>query len=97
MLGAYRSRLDEEPLLVVPRMDDVDHHQRELAGAGALLGGHVVRFSWLFEEIARRGGYSARRASRLQIELIAGQAVRHARLEVMAASAARPGFARPTR
>ncbi|MFL5841594.1 MAG: PD-(D/E)XK nuclease family protein, partial [Thermoleophilaceae bacterium] len=94
MLGAFRSRLDDEPLLVVPRMDDVDHHQRELAGDGALLGGHVVRFSWLFEEIAQRCGYSARRASRLQVELIAAQAVRHAHLDVMAASAARPGFAR---
>ena len=94
MLGAFRSRLEDEPLLVVPRMDDVDHHQRELAGDGAMLGGHVVRFSWLFEEIAGRRGYSARRASRLQVELIAEQAVRHARLEVMAASAARPGFAR---
>ena len=94
MLGGFRARLDEEPLLVVPRMDDIDHHQRELAGAGALLGGHVVRFSWLFEEIANRCGYSARRASRLQVELIAGQAVRRAGLEALAASAARPGFAR---
>jgi ATP-dependent helicase/DNAse subunit B len=75
-------------------MDDVDHHQRELAADGAMLGGHVVRFSWLFDEIARRAGYSARRASRLQVELVAAQAVKRARLDVMAASAARPGFAR---
>lgn len=94
MLGSFRSRLADEPLLVVPRMDDVDHHQRALAGDGALMGGHVVRFSWLFEEIARRAGYSARRASRLQAELVAAQAVRKADLKVMAASAARPGFAR---
>jgi ATP-dependent helicase/DNAse subunit B len=94
VLGSFRSRLDDEPLLVVPRMDDVDHHQREIAGAGALMGGHVVRFSWLFEEIARRVGYSERRASRLQTELVAAEAVRHAGLNVMSASAARPGFAR---
>jgi ATP-dependent helicase/DNAse subunit B len=94
VLGGFRGRLDEEPLLVVPRMDDIDHHQRDLAGDGALLGGHVVRFSWLFEEIARRCGYAARRASRLQVELIAEQAVRRAGLEALAASAARPGFAR---
>src|SRR5438876_12009006 len=68
VLGAFRARLDEEPLLVVPRMDDVDHHQRELAGDGVLLGGHVVRFRWLFEEIARRAGYTARRGSALQVE-----------------------------
>ena len=78
MLAEYRARLDEEPLLVVPRMDDIDHHQRDLAGTGALMGGAVVRFSWLFEEIASRCGYSARRASRLQTELIAGQAIRRA-------------------
>lgn len=94
MLGSFRSRLAEEPLLVVPRMDDVDHHQRELAGDGALMGGRVVRFSWLFEEIARRTGYSARRATRLQAELVAAEAIRRAELTVMAASAARPGFAR---
>ena len=94
MLGAFRARLDEEPLLVVPRMDDVDHHQRALAADGVLMGGHVVRFAWLFEEIARRCGYSARRASRLQVELVAAQAVRRARLGATAASAARPGFAR---
>ena len=105
MLGSFRSRLADEPLLVVPRMDDVDHHQRALqgdafgspfagAGDGALMGGHVVRFSWLFEEIARRTGYSARRASRLQAELVASEAVRRADLKVMAASATRPGFAR---
>ncbi|HYZ30153.1 MAG TPA: hypothetical protein VE570_13915, partial [Thermoleophilaceae bacterium] len=67
VLGAFRARLDEEPLVVVPRADDVDHHQRGLAGDGALIGGHVVRFAWLFEEIAGRCGYSARRGSRLQI------------------------------
>src|SRR4051794_7761387 len=75
-------------------MDDIDHHQRELAGDGALLGGHVVRFAWVFEEIAKRCGYAARRATRLQVELIADQAVRRARLELLAASAERPGFAR---
>jgi ATP-dependent helicase/DNAse subunit B len=75
-------------------MDDIDHHQRELAGDGALLGGHVARFAWLFEEIAGRCGYSARRASRLQVELIAEQAVRRAGLKALAASAERPGFAR---
>ena len=94
MLGGFRSRLDEEPLLVVPRMDDIDHHQRQLAGDGALLGGAVVRFAWLYEEIARRCGYSARRASRLQAELIAEQAIRKASLSALAASAERPGFAR---
>ncbi|HEX6713974.1 MAG TPA: PD-(D/E)XK nuclease family protein [Thermoleophilaceae bacterium] len=94
MLGSFRARLDEEALLVVPRMDDIDHHHRELAGDGALLGGHVVRFRWLFEEIAKRCGYSARRASRLQVELIAAQAAKRTSLVALSASAERPGFAR---
>jgi ATP-dependent helicase/DNAse subunit B len=94
VLGAFRARLDEEPLLVVPRLDDVDHHQRELAGEGCMLGGHVIRFRRLFEEIARRTGYSARRASRLQVELVAAQAAGRADLRVLRESAARPGFAR---
>lgn len=94
MLGGFRARLGEEPLLVVPRMDDIDHHQRELAGDGAMLGGHVVRFAWLFDEIAKRCGYSARRASRLQTELIAEQATKKASLSMLSASAERPGFAR---
>jgi ATP-dependent helicase/DNAse subunit B len=94
VLGEFRARLGEEPLLVVPRMDDIDHHQRDLAGDGVLLGGHVVRFAWLFEEIARRCGYSARRASRLQVELIAEQATKRSSLVALSASAERPGFAR---
>src|SRR5439155_17759271 len=94
VLGEFRARLDEEPLLVVPRIEDIDHHQRDLAGGGALFGGHVVRFSWLFEEIANRCGFSARRASRLQVELIAEQAVRRTRLAALSRSAGRPGFAR---
>jgi ATP-dependent helicase/DNAse subunit B len=94
VLGSFRARLDEEPLLVVPRIEDIDHHQRELAGDGAMLGGHVVRFRWLFEEIAKRCGYSARRASRLQTELIAGQATKRASLVALSASAERPGFAK---
>src|SRR5213083_3062391 len=90
VLGEFRARLDEEPLLVVPRMDDIDHYQRELAGEGALIGGHVVRFAWLFEEIAGRCGYSARRASRLQVELIAAQAAKRVSLVMLSASAERP-------
>ena len=93
MLGAYRSRLEEEPVLVVPRFDDVDHHQRDMAGSGALLGGQVVRFNWLFREIARRVGYRPRRVSRLQRELLAAEAVRRAKLDVLARSAERDGFA----
>lgn len=93
MLGAYRSRLEEEPVLVVPRFDDVGHHQRDMAGSGALIGGQVVRFNWLFQEIAKRVGYRPRRVSRLQRELLAAEAVRRTDLELLARSAERDGFA----
>jgi len=56
VLDAYRAALDREPLLVVPRFDDVTHYQRELAAAGVAFGGTVVRFVRLVAEVARRAG-----------------------------------------
>lgn len=94
VLGAYRARLDEDPILVVPAFRDVEHALRELAESGAVFGARVVRFSRLFEEIARRAGYAARRASGVQRELIAARAARHAGLSALASSAERPGFTR---
>ena len=57
MLGGLRARLDDEPILVVPTFGDVEHAQRELADRGAVFGARVLRFEWLFEEIAARAGY----------------------------------------
>ena len=94
MLGALRARVDEEPLLVVPAFEDVEHNQRELAERGAVFGVHVVRFKRLFAQIAWRAGVRGRAASRLQRELIVADAVRAAGLEVLAESAERPGFVR---
>jgi ATP-dependent helicase/DNAse subunit B len=94
VLGGYRARLDEEPILVVPEFRDVEHAQREMAANGAVFGVRVVRFAWLWDLIARRVGYSARIATRFQRELVVAQAVRDARLEVLAPSASRPGFVR---
>ena len=45
MLGPLRDRLDEEPVLVVPSFEDVEHSQRELAERGAVFGARVVRFA----------------------------------------------------
>jgi ATP-dependent helicase/DNAse subunit B len=94
VLGELRARVDEEPLLVVPAFEDVEHNQRELAARGAVFGVHVVRFKRLFAQIAWRGGVRGRAVSRLQRELIVADAVRAAGLEVMAESARRPGFVR---
>ena len=94
MLGGLRARLDEDPVLVVPTFADVEHAQRELAERGAIFGARVMRFEWLFGEIAARVGFAGRRASDFQRELIVEEAVRRARLDVLAESASQPGFVR---
>jgi ATP-dependent helicase/DNAse subunit B len=94
VLGGLRERLDDEPILVVPAFADIEHAQRELAERGAVFGADVATFRRLFGTIAQRAGYGARLASPLQRELIVEQAVREAPLEVLAASAAQPGFVR---
>lgn len=96
LLGAYRSRLHEEPILVVPSLEDVEHTQRELADGGAVFGTRVVRFKWLFEEIASRAGFRGRVASDVQRELIVEEAVHSLDLQALARSSRRPGFVRAT-
>ena len=94
VLGGYRARLDEEPVLVVPEFRDVEHAQREMAAHGAVFGVRVARFGWLWDLMARRVAYSARIPSRLQRELLVAEAVKAADLRVLAASARRRGFSR---
>jgi ATP-dependent helicase/DNAse subunit B len=95
VLGAYRARLEEEPILVVPAFRDVEHTLRELAADGAVFGSTVVRFAWLFETIAERcGAPAARRASDVQRELLTEEAVRSLELRELRESASQPGFAR---
>src|SRR5688500_16845306 len=94
VLGGYRDRLDEEPILVVPEFRDVEHAQREMAANGAVFGVRVVRFDRLWREMARWVGYSARVATSFQRERLIAQAVRDASLSVLASSAGRPGFVR---
>ena len=94
VLGGLRARLGDEPILVVPAFRDVEHAQRELAERGAVFGASVLRFDRLFGEVARRAGHSERVASEVQRELIVEGAVRRAKLELLAESAAQPGFVR---
>src|SRR4051794_27951156 len=95
VLGAYRARLEDEPILVVPAFRDVEHTLRELAARGAVFGASVVRFAWLFETIAERcGAPAARRASDVQRELLTEEAVRGLGLRELRDSASQPGFAR---
>jgi ATP-dependent helicase/DNAse subunit B len=94
VLGGLRARLAEDPILVVPTFADVEHAQRELADRGAVFGARVLRFKWLFEEIAARVGQVQPVASDFQRELIVEEAVRRANLSVLAESASQPGFTR---
>ncbi|HEY6781482.1 MAG TPA: hypothetical protein VI111_11030, partial [Thermoleophilaceae bacterium] len=94
VLGGLRERLDEEPILVVPTFQDVEHAQRELAARGAIFGARVLRFDRLFGELARRAGYGARVASELQRELLVERAIERAELVLLADSAGQPGFVR---
>ena len=94
VLGPLRDRLEEEPILVVPAFQDVEHSQRELAERGAVFGARVLRSGQLFAAIAMRAGLTARIASDLQRDLVLEQAVASARLSVLSESAARPGFVR---
>lgn len=94
VLGGYRERLAEDPVLVVPSFPDVEHVQREMAANGAIFGVNVLRFERLWRLIAHRTGYSARVAGSMQREMLVARTVREARLRTLAASAARPGFVR---
>jgi ATP-dependent helicase/DNAse subunit B len=95
VLGAYRARLEEEPILVVPAFRDVEHTLRELAQGGAVFGTTVVRFAWLFDTIAERcGAPRQRRASDVQRELLTEEAIGDLDLCELRDSARQPGFAR---
>ncbi len=97
LLRAYRARLDDDPILVVPRIEDVEHTRRDLAEGGAILGVRVLRFAGLFELVAERvepGLAATPRAGALTRELLVAEAVRRAGLRTIGESARRPGFAR---
>ena len=94
VLGGLRARLDDDPILVVPTFQDVEHTRRELAERGAIFGASVLRFDWLFREIAGRAGYRESVASGVRRELLVEEAVGGARLSVLAESAAQMGFVR---
>jgi ATP-dependent helicase/nuclease subunit B len=92
VLSAYRAALDDDPILVVPTFADVDHYRRELAAAGVVFGVRVTAFSGLLGEIARRVGVGGRPLAVLARARVADAAIARARLDVLAASAATPGF-----
>ena len=78
VLDEVRARVAEDPILVVPTFEDVDHYRRELAATEAVFGPSVMRFSWLVREIASRTGVPARTLSATQRERLVAEAVRRA-------------------
>jgi RecB family exonuclease len=93
VLERFRAALAREPVLVVPTLADVQHYQRELAAGGIVLGAEVVTFNWLVRGIAEVAGVSARALGPVARERVVRAAVADTRLDVLARSAAAPGFA----
>jgi ATP-dependent helicase/DNAse subunit B len=94
VMAAYRGAIDRDPLLVVPTRADVERYRRELAAGGAVFGVEVLTFGNLVSEIARRTGLRGRALGALTRERVAAAAVKLARLDELAASAATAGFPR---
>ena len=96
VLDGYRAALHQgqAPILVVPTLADVERYRSELAAGGVVFGAHVVRFAWLVEEAARRGGVRGRPLAPLARERVAAAAVGRTELHVLARSAATKGFVR---
>ena len=96
VLDAYRAALrrDESPILVVPTFADVERYRAELASGGIVFGAEIVRFAWLVDEIARRGGVRGRPLSPLARERVGAAAVAAAPLRALAGSARTAGFVR---
>jgi len=96
VLDGFRAALrrGEAPILVVPTFADVERYRAQLAADGVVFGAHVVRFAWLIEECARRGGVLGRPLAPLARERIAATVIGAPPLTALAASARTRGFAR---
>ncbi|HVF77017.1 MAG TPA: PD-(D/E)XK nuclease family protein [Solirubrobacteraceae bacterium] len=94
VLDGYRAALRRgaEPILVVPRLEDVERYRAELAASGVVFGANVMRFGWLIEECARRGGVRGRPLGTLARERVAASAVKTVPLQALARSARTHGF-----
>ncbi|MSO41902.1 MAG: hypothetical protein EXQ70_08455 [Solirubrobacterales bacterium] len=95
VLEAFRTSLHQDPVLVVPNLDDAERFERELCGdLGGVIGGHVGTFAQLFEEVARAVDVSSPPPlSQVQRVRVAREGAGRAELSLLARSARRPGFA----
>jgi superfamily I DNA/RNA helicase/RecB family exonuclease len=93
VLERFRAALPREAVLVVPTPADAEHYQRELAAQGIVLGAEVATFSRLVRALAETTGVRPRVLGPVARERVVRAVVAGARLEVLARSAAAPGFA----
>jgi ATP-dependent helicase/DNAse subunit B len=93
VLDACAEAATRDAMLVVPTRRDVEWYGRELAQRGAVLGGAVVTFRGLVEEIGRRTGYRPARLSALQRDRLLRRALRRTELTVAKRSGEARGFA----
>src|SRR3954453_18623761 len=94
VVGGAPAALHREPLLVVPTAADVDRYRRELAEDGIVFGARVLRFAELVDEAARRAGEPGCPLGATARARVVAAVAGRARLDVLAASRATPGFAR---
>ena len=95
VLDGFRATSGNDPVLVVPTVDDVERFERELTRDGqAVIGATVGAFDELFAMVARvtdaQTGPAISRTQRLRV---AREAASRAELRILAASSRRPGFA----
>jgi ATP-dependent helicase/DNAse subunit B len=95
VLDAFRALAAENPVLVVPTVDDVERFEGELTRNGeAVIGASVGNFDQLFRLVARAVDAPAGPPlSRIQRRRLAREAVARTNLKLLAASSARAGFA----
>jgi ATP-dependent helicase/DNAse subunit B len=94
VLDAFRAVAAQDPVLVVPTVDDVERFEGELTGGGdAVIGASVGTFDRLFALVMRAVDAPAGAPlTRTQRRRLAREAIARTRLKLLAASASRPGF-----
>ena len=94
VLDGFRAMSGQDPVLVVPTVDDVERFEEELTrGGDAVIGATVGTFDELFALVARATDAQAGPAiSRTQRLRLAREAASRAELRILTASSRRPGF-----
>jgi len=96
ILDRFAGSLDRDPVLVVPTADDVGRFERELcARPDGLLGGAILSFPRLYEQVASAAGSvdQGRPLSRMQRTWLLRAATQRVPLALLRRSAVQAGFA----